>query len=611
MRTEAVAGARKKPARQVDHLARMNRYLADVDGGRILVAESTRQAVRRHLEDIERSKTDEFPFRFSEDHAARAIRFAHLWPHVKGDLAGQPHELHPWGLFFFASVFGWRRKDTDTRRFREALAWVPRGNDKSTILSIASLYAAFGEGGQADVFSLATTKEQAGICWGDAASMLRAKPDIRDKLGIEVYKTALAQPRTNSSFRRLASKDTSLDGLNVSWATIDELHEVGRALYDVIKTALGKRANSILVSISTAGMDCASFGREMFNYCRQVLSGEVKDELTFALVYECPEGMDPYSDEAQRAANPMWGLSVRPEIVKAAAEKARRFAGHRAAYLVKHLNVWVSAALAYFDLAKFDEGADPTLKPEQFAGDPCFLGLDLAGTSAFTAKARLFIREVPHGDLLLAGQGETERHYFAFLSFWLNRRALMSSPTAALSQWVDEGRIVIAGEDETSFLPAKDEIVSDLGTLLVREISCDRHLLPQLLVLIGDEIPAANFIDYPQTTPFLSPAMKELGNAIISGRFHHDGNPVLRWMIGNVEAREDANENVFPLKAGGKGSSNYIDGVSALLNAIGRALLVPLLRSVGCGFSVVDDASSAPGAPRETERSFPWGDDDE
>ena len=568
--SETAPKTRKRKA-SVDHLARMDAYLDDVLSGKILAADSTKQAIRRHRKDIERSKSASFAYEFDREQAERALRFCHLLKHVKGDIAGQALEIHPWGLFFIASVFGWRVKETGARRFREALAWVPRGNSKSTILSAASLYAAFAEGGQSDTFSLATTKEQAGICWGDAASMLRSSPEVKDRLGIEVYKTALVQTKTNSSFRRLASKDTTLDGLNVSWATIDELHEVDRALYDVIKTALGKRQNSILVSISTAGMDCASFGREMFTYCRQVLAGEVKDELTFALIYECPADLDPYSLDAMRAANPMWGLSVRPEIVQAAAAKAKRFAGHRAAYLVKHLNVWVSAALAYFDLARFDECADPTLTPDQFKDDPCFLGLDLAGTSAFTAKARVFVRDLPHKIPAMADAGETQRHYFVFVSYWLNQRAIDLAPTDAYAQWVDDDRVTVSGQDVTDFTPAKNEIVADLDSFRVAEIACDPHLLTQLLAIVGDEAPGAPFIEYPQKTPFLSPAMKELNAAILEGRFHHDGNPILRWNVGNVEAREDNNENVFPLKSGGKGSANYIDGVSACLNAIGRA----------------------------------------
>jgi phage terminase large subunit-like protein len=567
-----------RTARKRDnHLARTNRYIRDLAEGRIHVAEITRLAARRHLADLDRQDDPAFAYEFNEGEASKALRFCHLLPHVKGDLAGQDHEMHEWGCFFVASVFGWRVKGTGARRFREALAWVPRGNDKSTILSMASLYAAFGEGGQADVFSLATTKEQAGICWGDAASMLRARPAVKERLGIEIYKTALVQPGTNSSFRRLASKDTSLDGLNVSWATMDELHEVERPLYEVIKTALGKRANSILVSISTAGMDSASFGREMYRFCRQVLTGEVTGfaaDLTFALIYECPEGADPYSEEAQRAANPMFGLSVRPEILRAAAEKAKRFATHRAAYLVKHLNIWVTAAIAYFDATRFAALADPSLKLEDFAGVPCFDGLDLAGTSAFTAKARVFVKELLHQDPELAANGETQRHYYIFPSYWLNKRAIDAAPTDAYASWVADGWVEIAGQEVTDFTPAKNEILADLSAFNVIEIPCDPHLITQLLTLVGDEAPGAPFTEYPQKTQFLSPAMKELNNAILEGRAHHNGNPVLLWNVGNVEAKEDANENVFPLKAGGKGSPNYIDGVSAILNAIGRALVV-------------------------------------
>jgi phage terminase large subunit-like protein len=319
-------------------------------------------------------------------------------------------------------------------------------------------------------------------------------------------------------------------------------------------------------------MDAASFGREMYNYCRDVLRGSIQDEMTFALVYEVPEGADPYSEQAQRAANPMYGLSVRPEILRAAAEKAKRFASHRPAYLVKHCNVWVTAALAYFDVERFMALGDPTLKLDDFAGQPCILGLDLAGTSAFTAKTRLFFRDLPHADPLLAAQGETQRHYYAFVSYWLNRRAIEASSTDAYTNWVDGGWVEVAGQDVTDFTPAKNEIVEDLQRFSIPEIRCDPHLINQLVTLVEDDAPHAPFIELPQRTQYLSPAMKEMNNAILEGRFHHDGNPVFAWNVGNVEAKEDANENVFPLKSGGKASTNYIDGVSATINAIGGAM---------------------------------------
>lgn len=563
---KAAAPARPAPTPPADALGRMKRYVLDIAAGRLFVAEATRQAAARHLRDIEASKSEAFPFYFDEGQAARALRFVALLRHVKGDIAGQRLELHEWATFFLASIFGWRVKGTGTRRFREAIAWVPRGNSKSTILSAASLYAAFAEGGQADCYSLATTKEQAGICWGDAAQMLRASPDVMAALGIEVYKTTLLQPRTNSSFRRLASRDTTLDGLNVSWSVIDELHEIPRALWDVIKTALGKRANSILVSISTAGMDSGSFGREQYRYCRQVLSGEVKDETTFALIYECPEGADPYSEKAQRAANPMFGQSVRPEILAAAADKARRFSGSRASYLVKHMNVWQSARESFFDMAKWDAGADPRLRPEDFAGDPCNIGLDLASRHAFACAAKLFWRDLPHRDQKMAALGEVERHYYLFVDAYLNEDAVVNSATDAYRAWVGEGWITQTPGNITDYGWIRRDLAAALVQLDVREIVSDPYEAEQLRQSLGAP---ENFIVYPQTVPNLSPALKEMQALVLSGRLHHNANPVMRWMVGNVTAREDANENVFPRK---DAKESYIDGVSATLNAIGRAM---------------------------------------
>jgi phage terminase large subunit-like protein len=543
----------------------MMAYVEAVTSGRILASERTRQAMRRHLADLEKSRGPDFPYVFDAERAGKAIRFCELFKHVKGDIVGQPLRLHEWALFFVASIFGWRVKGSGARRFRKALAWLPRGNTKSTVLSACSNYAAFAESQQADAFSLATTKEQAGICWGDAAAMWRASPEIRDRLGIEVLATAIVQVASNSSFKRLASRDTNLDGLNVSWAVIDELHEIPRSLWDVIETALGKRANSILVSISTAGMDSGSFGREMYLYCCQVLAGEIPDEQTFALVYEAPEGADHYAEETMIAANPMWGLSVRPEIVKAAAEKARRFAGHRAAYLVKHLNVWASARDAWFDIQKWDEGADRKLKPEDFAADPCFLGMDLASRKAFACVAKVFVRDLPHRDPDRAEAGETERHWYVFVDSYLNEASAAAAASDSVRSWVLDGYVIETPGNTTDYGFIRRDIEKALDTLSVQAIVTDPYEAGQFTELGG----RAPLVEWPQRVQYLSPPMKEMSAAVIDGRLHHPGNPVMRFFVSNTQAKMDANENVFPRK---EREEAFIDGVSAALNAIGHAM---------------------------------------
>lgn len=137
-----------------------------------------KKACQRQIDDLHRFKGRTSPYRFNpllSDGTGRKYRpadslcaFIELLPHIKGPLAGQPIILEPWQIFVLTTVFGWVRQD-GRRRFRRAYIEVPRGNAKSTLSSAVGLYmlTADGEGG-AECYSLATTRDQARIVFGDA-----------------------------------------------------------------------------------------------------------------------------------------------------------------------------------------------------------------------------------------------------------------------------------------------------------------------------------------------------------------------------------------------------------------------------------------------------------
>jgi phage terminase large subunit-like protein len=556
MATKAVR--KPKKAKTVSDLSEMDAYIKGLADGSIYVAKATQLAALRHLNDIERSKSPDFPFVFSVEKAARAIRFCHLLKHAKGDLAGQPLVLHPWAQFFIASIFGWETKNTHTRRFRQAFGWVPRGNSKSTTLAAAGNYATFAEGGQADTFSLATTREQARIVWGDASTMIRTAPEMASRLGIEPMAHAIVQKSTNSTFRPLASEATNLDGLNVSFAIVDETHVVTRPVWDVIVTGAGKRANSTIVSISTAGMDSASLGREQYLYGKQILNGEVEDDLTFVLIYEAPEGASPYDERTWEAANPMYGSAVRPEIIEAAAKKAQAVSSARPAFLVKHLNIWTDSRSPWLDMYKWDACGDSTLRLSDFEGQSCWLGLDLATRSDITAKAYIFPKAQDDGSV----------SYTVFCDSYLPEAVIEEGRNSAYQGWQDEGWIKSTPGNITDFAFIREDILKDQQSFLVQEVCYDPWAATQLATELSAE--GLNAVEVRPTTKTLSEPMKAIEAAVLSGKLRHDGNKALRWMVGNVVCKADAAGNVYPRK---ENDAQKIDGAVALMTAMARAMV--------------------------------------
>ena len=364
-------------------------------------------------------------------------------PHVKGDLAGHLLRLEGWQAFVFTTAFGWVRKDTGARRFRRVVIFVPRGNGKSFQSSGGALYclSADGEGG-AEVYAAATTRDQAKIVWGDADAMLRRRPELKERLGLEIPEKATAsrsiihQPRTGSRFVPLSREADNYDGLNIHCVIEDEIHaHPTRDLHDVLETATAKRSRSLMWVISTAGSNTSGIGFEICSYARKLLDGVLEDESLFAVIYEADDDDDWTSEATWRKANPNWGVSVQPDVVGQLARKAMQMASAQNNFKTKHLNIWCNADVAWIKPSDWAKCGDPDLKIEHFGSAPCFIGLDLASTTDISAKAKLFVRDLPHRDQVLARSGATERHYYLFLDAFLPEGGPMSMSSAAIASW--------------------------------------------------------------------------------------------------------------------------------------------------------------------------------
>ncbi len=210
------------------------RYAKQVVAGEILACKWVKAACQRQLNDLARYKGKDSPYRFNPKLVDRQGRSFHpadnlcalieQLPHVKGPLAGKNITLEPWQVFILTTVFGWVKAD-GTRRFRRTYIEVPRGNAKSTLSSAVALYmlAADGEGG-AEVYALATTRDQARIVFGDAQNMARRSPGFRNRFSVNVGAHNMHVLASGSKFEALSAEGSTLDGLNIHFGCVDELH---------------------------------------------------------------------------------------------------------------------------------------------------------------------------------------------------------------------------------------------------------------------------------------------------------------------------------------------------------------------------------------------------
>lgn len=556
-----------------------NRYARDVVSGKILACEYVNQACQRHLDDLERSKSADYPYKFDADRAERACRYLQLLPHTKGKWVRRPAKerrilLEPWQLFFHALLYGWIRKKDKRRRFRRACLFVPRKNGKSIIAAGNGLYlfAADAEPG-AEVYCGATTEKQAWEVFKPALMMTRALPSMRQSLGIEMHAKKLT--RLDGSVFEPVIGDPG-DGSSPHGALIDEFHEHdSSAMYDTMETGMGAREQPLLLVISTAGTNPYGPCKELWDECVRMLNGSEPDDELLALIYTIDSDDDPYDPMSLHKANPNMGVSVDIDYLLTQQARAKRSARHQTKFLIKHLNVWTSASSAFFNMADWLAAEDTSLRLDDFSGCDAWFSLDLASKLDICSFIKCFVRYDEQGQL----------HYYLFSRHYLpedtvnddSNRNFDRYQTWIKTPWANSGGMALHTTDgaEIDFGEIAADVIELGAQCRPREVPHDpwnSAQLAQQLIAAGMQAVAI-----PQNVAHLSPGMKEMESALSSGRLHHDGNPVLTWMIANVVAREDANENVFPRK---DKKDNKIDGAVACIMAIGRAMLDKGARSV-------------------------------
>lgn len=270
-------------------------YCKGVVSGKIVAGELIRLACQRQLDDLERAKTDKlWGYRFDKAAANRVCRFVERLPHIKGELAKRREliRLEPWQCWILTTVFGWVRIKDGTRRFRRTYKEIARKNAKSTLSSGVGLYmeAADGEEG-AEVYALATTRQQAGIVWRDAAAMVRKSPGLARRFGIEAGALAIAIASSSATFQPLPGDPG--DGTNPHCAIVDEYHEhKSPTAYDAMYSGMGARAQPLMWVITTAGYNRAGPCYQLRVYATKVLKGTVSDDSLFAAIYTLDDADD-------------------------------------------------------------------------------------------------------------------------------------------------------------------------------------------------------------------------------------------------------------------------------------------------------------------------------
>ncbi len=542
-----------------NHIEEAHAYMRAVLAGEIVACKWVILAVQRQVQDLERAQSDAWPWVFDPVRAVRPCEFIELLPHIKGKWARDRRliELNAWQSFILTTIFGWVHRETGLRRFRDVYLEIPRKNAKSTLSSGVALFmlTADGEPG-AEIYSAATTKDQARIVFDDAKQMAERTPDMRTYLGLAIMQHSITVAHTASSFKPLAAEGSTLDGLNVHFCVLDELHaHKTRAVYDVIDTARGAREQPLLWNITTSGTDLSGICYERRTYTTKILERVIDDHSTFGIIYTIDDGDNPFVESSWAKANPNWLVSVLRDDMEAASRNAENSESSRNNFFTKRLNVWVNGESAWMDMVAWAKCAEPTMSLGDFTGERCWMGLDLAQKKDFAALCLVFKR----GDV-----------WHVCTRLYLNELAVQESGNAHLSGWARAGHVVVTDGDITDFDVLAEDMRRYCKLFDVQEIAFDPALSMYFAgKLIEEGLP---LVEIAQRALFFTPPLIQVENLVHEKKLKFDGNPVMTWMVSNLVVKVSKfNELRSPTK---ERPENKIDGPMAMLMALGRAMTI-------------------------------------
>jgi len=543
-------------------------YARDVMAGRVPAGKYHRLSCARHLRDRRREGTKEFPYRFDPARAERFFRFAEKLRHYKGEWAGRLIVLEPHQKFRLGSIFGWVHITTGLRRYRTAYNEIPRKNGKSLEAAIVALYVTFfdGENG-AEGYTIATKRAQAKIVFNDAKKLVQSS-GLKSR--IAVFMNNLHRDVTASKLEPLGGDHDSTDGLNPNLIINDEFHaQKNRGMLDVIETATGARQQPLNFQITTAGSDPVTPCGDQHDYACKILDQVIADETFFTFIAHADvedkalgiKADDWLAEATWRKANPNYGVSVKPEDLRALAAKAANMPAAAAAFKQKRLNLWVQAIAPWLSLEGWRKG-QTVWTVASMLGEPCWIGVDMSSKIDLTAVVLVF----PPTD---------ERAAWRLVPWCLTPADTLEERAhrdrAPYQQWLVEALTaenLAAGLRTNPGNRIDQDVVREWVTLAatlfdVQQIGVDPWNAGNLVKDLG-ETDGLQVVEIPQTLQQMSAPSKDFEADVLDGLVDAGGNDLMLWCVSNVVVQRDNKDNLYPTK---KKSRGRIDPVIAALMA--------------------------------------------
>ena len=525
-------------------------YADKIEAGEIVTSKRVRKVYARLVYDMDNPGK----YRFDETKANRPIEFIERFcKHSKGEWAGQPVRLELFQKAFISALFGFVDCETGLRRYREAFFMVARKNGKSTMLAGIALYLllADNEAG-AEIYSVATKKDQAKIIFDETCNMVAQSPHLRKH--IRKRKTDLYFSAAMSKIQALGKNSDTLDGLNGSGIIIDELHGIkDRNLYEVMKQSQSARRQPLLVMITTAGTVRECIFDDMYEYACKVVDGVINDPTFLPIVYELDAKAEWTDPAAWFKANPGLGRIKKLEDLVAKVERAKQSPKDLSGILCKDFNVRETRYNAWLDFDSINN--EETFTLEDFRGAYAIGGADLSLTTDLTCATVLMMHP------------ETHKRYIHQM-YWLpedNFTQRVEQEKIPYDKWLEAGLVRLCKGNTINYSDVTAwflEIVKDHGITplwVYYDSWSARYWVEEME---GYGFPMERCIQGAKT---LSLPMQNLGADLQAKKVIYNNNPVLKWCLTNTGIQEDRNGNIVPVK--NSNAKQRIDGTASLLDA--------------------------------------------
>jgi len=583
-----------------DYIEKLLKYCDDVINDKLenrVACQLEKLACKRHLNDLKKSESPDYPFYFDTRAANRRCKFTECLQHTKGKWRGQYIELEPHQVFMEGVGFGWLKKKNKMRRFNRMYFELPRKNGKSAESATTGLYMAFADNELgAEVYAGATTEAQAMMVFQPAWQMVKMNEDFREHFGVELSGT----PKNPTSVYNLEDMSKFIpvvgkpgDGSSPHCAIVDEYHEHPTpVLYDAMDTGMGARSQPVLLVITTAGVNTAAPCYDLHSEAVKVLEGTIENDALFCMIFTIDKDDDWQDFECWKKANPNYKISIDEDYLYGKYKDALNKPSQRNILLTKHLNIWQNAGVAWMDMLKWKQCEDLELTIDLFQNYECWVALDLASkidlcavVYAFKHTKRVvnvtcpvcFEDAIVEGNLNKCTSCEWEkpvtRQCVAFFArHYLPEDTVNKTENQHYQKWVQEGYLTSTEGARTDFSRVERDIEQAAKDFSVKELAFDPKEASYLIQNIEEW---ANFecIEFPQGPSLISEPMKELEARVYAGELVHPGDPIFTWCMGNVIKKQSRSggsvKHYFPTKENDK---LKIDSAVAAIMALARLM---------------------------------------